>query len=62
MEEVYIIIYDEDNLFVVSTDPEYVIGNLIEHGYGYDDMRIFKGREIDFTVDSTRAQVSIKEE
>lgn len=61
MEDSYIIIYDDGHQFEITTDPVYVIHNLMQSGYPHDDMLLFKGKEIDFTVDFTNMEIRIKD-
>lgn len=61
MKEVYIIFYNGESMYEITTDPVYIIRNLMEHGYSYDDMLLYKAKELDFTVDFNDMEVKIKE-
>ena len=61
MRDVYIIIYDSETMFEVTPDPILVVRRLIERGYSYDDMLLFKAKEIDFTVDFTNMEIKLKD-
>ena len=59
--DVYIITFSEDMEVVITNDPQYTIGQLIQDGASYDTMRLFKGREIDFDILMPNIEVKIKE-
>ena len=61
MKDIYMIIFDDESDFLITTEPEQEIRALVIKGISYDDMRLFKGREIDFTVDFINMEVRIKE-
>lgn len=64
MNDTYIIIYENEDRWAEAVDipeAEAIILHLIRKGYGYDDMRLFKAKELDFTVDILNAKVHIKE-
>jgi len=55
------IVFDEESDFAITTAPEHEIKRLIINGVSYDDMRLFKGKELDFTVEFPEIKVHIKE-
>lgn len=61
MEDIYLIVYDEESDFSLTTAPEHEIKRLITNGVSYDDMRLFKAKEIDFTVEFPGIEVKIKD-
>lgn len=62
MKDIYMIIFDNESDFLITTEPEQEVRALIIKGISYDDMRLFKGKEIDFTVEFPDVEVNIKEE
>ena len=62
MKDIYILLYNGESMIEIVDNPTSIIRSLIESGYSYDEMRLFKGKEIDFTVDLTNADIKVKEE
>ena len=65
MKDNYIIVYEDENRWTEAVDiseVESIIIHLIRDGYGYDDIRLFKAKELDFTVDILNAKVKVKDE
>ena len=60
--DIYIVVFDDESQFGITTEPKHEIERLIRNGVSYDDMRLYKGKEIDFTVELPEIEVHIKEE